>query len=326
MIKPLAFAALVGLLSSGLAGGQTLPPPATEPSPPAPVAAPAAPAPAACPGNSTALGTARELAVDPAQAIRVGLKTYPRTLDLGDHEVVLTFDDGPSARTTPLVLAALERDCVRATFFLIGRNAQAARALVRRELADGDTVAHHTWSHPEGTERGLPDALARADIEHGFSADDAAAYGPEAATHAPRVPFFRFPGFADTPALLAWLGERHVAVFGADLWASDWVKQTPEAELDLLMGRLNKEGRGIILLHDIKEQTALMMPALIAALKAGHYRVVAIVPGPGPTALRAAPAGWSSETERTIAALKPRLVSHATGPLPILAPSLEPLP
>ena len=316
MSKRLAVASLTVLLSSGFAGGQTLPAPAT----------PAAPTPAVCPGNPTALGTARELTVDPARTIRVGLKTYPRTLDLADHEVVLTFDDGPSARTTPLVLAALERDCVRATFFLIGRNAEAARALVRREIADGDTVAHHTWSHPAATERGLPEAEARADIEHGFAADDAAAYGAAAAAHAPRVPFFRFPGFADTPALLAWLGERHVAVFGADLWASDWVKQTPEAELDLLMGRLNKDGRGIILLHDVKEQTAQMMPALIAALKAGHYHVVAITPGPGPTALRAAPAGWSSETERTIAAVKPRLVSHATGPVAAPGPALDPLP
>ena len=258
---------------------------------------------AACPGNPDALSTARTMAVDPAASIRVGLKTYPRTLDLRDHEVVLTFDDGPSATTTPRVLDALEHECVRATFFLIGRNAQAAPALARREVADGDTVVHHTWSHRAVTERGLTDGAARADIERGFAADDRAAYGT--AEGAPRVPFFRFPGFADTPALLDWLGTRRVAVFGADLWASDWVRREPDAELKLLMGRLDAQGRGIVLLHDVKARTAAMLPALLRALKAGGYRVVAIKPGPGPTPLRNAPAGGSSETERTIAELRP---------------------
>ena len=287
-------------------------------------AAVALPAPAAvpaCAANAAALGTSREIVVDPSVPIRVGLKTYPQTLDLHDHEVVLTFDDGPSRTTTPRVLDALEHECVRATFFLIGRNAQAAPALVRREIADGDTVGHHTWSHPEVTERGLPDAKARADIDHGFAADDKAAYGT--ATGSPRVPFFRFPGFADSPALLAWLAERHIAVFGADLWASDWVKQTPEAELALLMSRLDKQGRGIILLHDVKEQTAAMIPALLQALKQGGYHVVAIRPGlrgsDGPTPLRAAPAGWTSETEATIEAEWPRL--QRLGALPAQRPA-----
>ncbi len=275
-------------------------------------------APAACPGNPDALGTARTLAVDPAAGLRVGLKTYPRTLDLADHEVVLTFDDGPARATTSRVLDALEHECVRATFFLIGRNAAAAPDLVRREVADGDTVGHHSWSHPAVTERGLPDAAARADVERGFGADDRAAYG--SARGAPRVPFFRFPGFADTPALLDWLGSRQVAVFGADLWASDWVKQTPEAELALLMGRLDAAKRGIVLLHDVKPQTAAMLPALLRALRASGYRVVAVQPGPGPTPLHPAPAGWSSETEKTLADIWPRLVRMgARAPSPALA-------
>ena len=53
-------------------------------------------------------------------------------------------------------------------------------------------------------------------------------------------------------------------VFGADVWASDWNPMTPEAELALLMGRIDKAGRGIVLLHDTKAQTARMLPALAA--------------------------------------------------------------
>ena len=250
-----------------------------------------------CPGNPEALGTAR-IATVGTEGIAVGLKTYPRTLALADHEVVLTFDDGPSAKTTPKVLAALAHECVRATFFLIGRNAAALPSIVKAEIAAGDSVGHHSFSHPASTERGLDNLAARRDIDEGFAADDKAGYGlagPE-----PRVPFFRFPGFGDTPALDAWLASRHIAVFGADLWASDWLPMTPEAELALLMGRLKAAGKGIILLHDIKVQTAEMLPAFLRALKENGFRVVHIVPGGGSTALAEAPPGWASETEKTL--------------------------
>src|SRR3984957_14743276 len=100
-----------------------------------------------CPRPGT-LGTSRVLAVDAATTPRVGLKSFPQTLPLGDHEVVLTFDDGPCPATTSLVLAALARECVHATFFLIGRSASEHPDLVRRIAAEGHTIGHHTWKHP----------------------------------------------------------------------------------------------------------------------------------------------------------------------------------
>lgn len=192
------------------------------------------------------LGVARTLALSTKGGFAVGLESYPQSLDLADHEVVLTFDDGPSPKTTPAVLAALAHECVKATFFLIGRNAEANPALVRRELSDGHTIGHHSYSHP--ILRLMTDAAARGNIEEGFAADDKAAYGKVEAQ--PKVPFFRFPGFADTPALVAWLKGRDIGVFGADLWASDWLKMTPEAERKLILARLAAAGRGILLLHE----------------------------------------------------------------------------
>src|SRR5882757_1450249 len=110
----------------------------------APLAALAAP----CPGNSQALGTERVLEVDAKTTPRVGRKHFPTTLPLRRKELVLTFDDGPWPGTTPKVLDALKAECVRATFFLLGKNAEAAAALARRELAEGHTVGHHTYGHP----------------------------------------------------------------------------------------------------------------------------------------------------------------------------------
>jgi peptidoglycan/xylan/chitin deacetylase (PgdA/CDA1 family) len=252
---------------------------------------------APCPPE--ALGVARTLEVGTSGGLQVGLKTYPRSLALDDREIVLTFDDGPAAQTTPKVLDALAKECVKATFFLVGRNAEALPALVKREIAEGHTVGHHTYSHPAATLRGLSESAAQEEILRGFEADDKAAYGT--ASGAPKVRFFRFPGFADTPALVAWLSAKNIAVFGADLWVSDWQSMTPETELALILSRLDKEKRGILLLHDTKEQTAAMLPDLLQELKKRGYKIVNIVPGTNPTPTRAAPEGWTSATEKIIA-------------------------
>ncbi len=154
----------------------------------------------------------------------------------------------------------------------------------------------------------ISDAAARADIEKGFAADDKAAYGKAEAQ--PKVPFFRFPGFADTPALLAWLKSRDVAVFGADFWALDWLLMTPEAERKLIMTRLEAVGRGILLLHDTKASTAAMLPGLLRDLKTHGFKIVHIVPGDTKPQFRKAPRGWTSETEAILAKLLPKLEKH----------------
>ena len=143
-----------------------------------------------CPGNAEALGTARILPVNAAATPRVGRKHFPQTLALAPREVVLTFDDGPASGTTGHVLDALKRECVRASFFLLGRNALAYPDLARRAVSEGHTVAHHTFSHPL-LDR-MPVIAAEAEIDRGFAAVDAALYGRSDA-HAPHavLPFSR---------------------------------------------------------------------------------------------------------------------------------------
>jgi peptidoglycan/xylan/chitin deacetylase (PgdA/CDA1 family) len=228
---------------------------------------------AECPAKD-ALGTSRVLAVDAATTPRVGLKSFPDTLPLEDHEVVLTFDDGPWPPTTPKVLAALARECVHATFFLIGKPASEHPDLVRKIAAAGHTIGTHTWTHPNLGQIKPDDAVDQ--IDHGISAVEKVLHG--VATTKPSTPFFRFPGFESTPATLDLLQSRGIVVFGADLWASDWNPMTPAQELKLLTDRLEAAHRGIILLHDPKGHTAAMLPAFLRYLKDNHYRVVHIVP------------------------------------------------
>jgi peptidoglycan-N-acetylglucosamine deacetylase len=227
-----------------------------------------------CPGNADALGTARVLSVSAATTPRVGRKQFPATLPLAPKEVVLTFDDGPWPGPTTEVLDALKHECVRATFFLLGRNAAANLALARRELAEGHTIGHHTFAHPLLSHMSL--AAAEAEVDRGIAAVERAVYGDAGAK--PRTPFFRFPGFAASPALLDRMAARGLVVFGADLWASDWNPMSPGQELQLALARLDANHGGIVLFHDTKSQTAAMLAAFLRALKAEGYRVVHVVP------------------------------------------------
>ena len=232
---------------------------------------------AECP-RKDALGTSRVLSVDAKTTPRVGLKSFPQTLALADHEVVLTFDDGPHPPTTSKVLAALAQECVRATFFLIGLHASEHPEMVKRIAREGHTIGHHTFSHPFMAR--IPFDKAKSEIDRGIAANEMALNGTSTTT--PSTPFFRFPYFEATQAELDLLQSRGIVVFGADLWASDWNEMTPEQELKLVTERLAAAGKGIILFHDPKARTAAIMPAFLRYLKENGFRVVHVVPA-GPS-------------------------------------------
>jgi peptidoglycan/xylan/chitin deacetylase (PgdA/CDA1 family) len=121
----------------------------------------------------------------------------------------------------------------------------------------------------------MPIAAAQADIDRGIAAVNSALFGQ--ADHAPAASFFRFPYFASTAPLLDWLERRRMAVFGADLWASDWNPMSPDQELALVLGRVEETRGGIVLFHDTKAQTAAMLPQFLRALKAHGFAIVDVV-------------------------------------------------
>ena len=277
------------------------------------------------------LGTSRIVAVGTQGGLEVGLKTYRQTIPLADHEVILTFDDGPDAENTPQD-SRRARGRVRARHLLRDRPQRRGAAATRP--ARGSGRAHGGAPHLVAPAADAPlharrRPAARADIVKGMIAVEKAAYGRDVPGAEPKdmkleAPFFRYPGFADTPDLDAWLSANDVGVFGVDLWASDWIRMTPDEELKLVMSRLEKNGhKGMLLLHDNHPWTAAMVPMLLQRLKAEGYRIVHMTgggSGSGPTV--AAPPGWKSETERVIGALTPRLEKAAgkrygDGPIPV---------
>uniref|UniRef100_UPI003F651DDC polysaccharide deacetylase family protein n=1 Tax=Rhizobium lupini TaxID=136996 RepID=UPI003F651DDC len=220
-----------------------------------------------------ALGTSRVLAVDPKAYPRVGSNEFPKTLPMADHEVVLTFDDGPRPPNTQKVLEALAQECVRATFFLVGRSSAEFPELVRRIASQGHSIAHHSWSHQMMSK--MPFEQAMDDIHRGIAADELALEG--VSTNVPSTPFFRFPHFDSSPAMLDALQSRGIVVFGTDLWANDWEDISPDQELMNVIAQLESTRKGIILLHDAQARTAAMMPALLRYLHKNGYRVVHLV-------------------------------------------------
>jgi peptidoglycan/xylan/chitin deacetylase (PgdA/CDA1 family) len=229
---------------------------------------------APCPGNPDALGTSRTILLNPADLPRVGKHDYSQTLPLAKGEVVLTFDDGPISPYTGRVLKALADECVKATFFMVGRNARFDPPTARQVLAAGHTIGTHSQNHPMST---MAPAQAEREIGNGFTSV-AAALGSAGAV----APFFRFPGLARTAHAERYLRSHAIAVWSIDIDTSDWKPVSAEQLIRSTLARLQAKGRGIILLHDIQARTALALPTLLRELKRRGFYVVHVVPTQAP--------------------------------------------
>ena len=224
-----------------------------------------------CPGNPDALGTSRIITLDPSEYKRLGTIQYKQTLPLEDHEVVLTFDDGPIPPYTTRILDALRAECVKATFFVVGEMARAHPAVLQQAYKDGHSIGTHTEHHARLDH--LSAEKATKEISDGI-ASAAQALGDKNAV----APFFRFP-YLDSRARpknvrCSW----GFSIWSADFHASDWTRIDAEKVTALALSRLESKKKGILLLHDIHDRTALAVPVLLRELKKKGYRVVHVVP------------------------------------------------
>ena len=241
-------------------------PPALAPqrqSAPPPVAAPAAAA--GCkPG---ALGVTRTVEIDTTGGPGFGFEHFKQHDFLRDKEVVLTFDDGPWLNTTAAVVKALADECVRATFFIIGKHATYYPEVLRLVAQGGHSIGSHTWSHQDLSKKTVEEA--KAEIEKAVSAVKWAL-----GDQYQESPFFRFPALRHPPEMVTYLGERNIAIFSTDMDSFDFKIRKPEQIVKSVMTKVNKHGKGIILMHDFQQGTAHAVPQLLAELKAGGYKVV----------------------------------------------------
>ena len=239
-----------------------------------------------CPGNPDALGTSRVLAISPDKFSHVGSMQYKQTLPLNDHEVVITFDDGPLPPYTDIILKILASQCVQANYFLIGQMAHAYPYLVRRIYNAGHTVGTHTLDHPLALKH-LPLSLVAHEVDGGIAAVEAAIGDPKTVAS-----FFRIPGLARSDTIDNFLASRSLVTWSADVVADDWFRRiAPQQIVQRAIRRLDAKGRGILLLHDIHPATALALPSLLKELKEHGYKVVHVVPaGDLPNSVQELPA------------------------------------
>ena len=268
----LILAGAVSLLATGAAWSQT---PAMKNSPaPAAAAAPAAatPAPAKQPcANPDALGIGRVVEIDTTGGPGFGFEHFKQLDFLRDKEIVLTFDDGPWPLNTPSVLKTLADECTTGIFFPIGKHSTYYPEILKQVAAAGHTIGSHTWSHATLTNKKLSEDQRKEEIEKGFSA-------VKWALGAPPAPFFRFPALEHPPEMVTYLGTRNIAMFSCDLDSFDFKARNPQQVIDVTMKKLDKLGKGIILMHDFHKHTAEALPALLRKLKASGYKVVQMKP------------------------------------------------
>ncbi|EGP08067.1 hypothetical protein CSIRO_2665 [Bradyrhizobiaceae bacterium SG-6C] len=263
--------------SQALIPQRTTPPPAPAAVPaPAPAPAPAAAAPAPAPtaakancANPNAIGVSRVVQIDTTGGPGFGFEHFKQLDFLRDKEVVLTFDDGPWPVNTPSVLKTLAEECTKAIFFPIGKHATYYPEILKHVAAEGHTIGSHTWSHANLNNKKLTDEQRKEEIEKGFSA-------VKWALGAAPSPLFRFPALQHPPAMVTYLGERNISIWSCDLDSFDFKASKPEKIVDTVMHKLDKNGKGIILMHDFQKHTGEALPELMKRLKAGGYKVVQV--------------------------------------------------
>ena len=138
---------------------------------------------------------------------------------------------------------------------------------ILREVAKaGHTIGSHTWSHQAVNKLKTFDEW-RDEMERGLS-------GVKRAVGGPVAPFFRYPTLKDSPESLAYLGKRNIAMFSTDVDSFDFKPQSPESIVKTVMAKLDKTGKGIVLMHDIHKTTAKALPLLLTTLKEKGYKIV----------------------------------------------------
>jgi peptidoglycan/xylan/chitin deacetylase (PgdA/CDA1 family) len=214
---------------------------------------------AATPGSSPAPSpSASPAAKKPAP------RTYSQVPGVG-RTVALTFDDGPSAKLTPMLLDILKQRGIKATFFLVGQNAAEYPDIVKREIAEGHEVGNHSWSHPQLTKLSADGVTAQIEKTN---AAIRAAIG-----HDPVV--MRPPYGATNARLDRRLNDQYgMKVILWDVDPLDW-KYHNSARVEREILSQTKPG-SIILVHDIHATSVAAMPDTLDALIAKGYKFVTV--------------------------------------------------
>ncbi len=229
-----------------------------------------APAATATPASSPAASVTPAATATPAPTAKPSPAARPARLSYTlipgvGRTVAMTFDDGPSPKLTPRLLDTLKQRGIRATFFVVGKNAAEFPDILKRAVAEGHEIGNHSWSHPQLTHLGA--AGVAGEIEKTNAAIKAAI------GHNPVL--MRPPYGATTAALdRRFNQEWGLKVILWDVDPLDW-KYRNSARVEREILSQIKPG-SIVLSHDIHATTVAAMPATLDALIARGFKFVTV--------------------------------------------------
>ncbi len=194
---------------------------------------------------------------------------------LSDRQVILTFDDGPDAVISRSILRTLDEVKTKAHFFEVGLRIKKSPETTKLIAAQGHSIGNHSWDHADMQKLTFQDAFDQIKKTHQLlfsvlgSAD----------------PFFRYPYGNRTAQIDQLLAEKRMASFLWNIDSNDWRKINKDGSLRTnlqvvndTMNQLDRRGRGIILMHDIHQRTAELLPELLKRLYVKGYTVVMLQP------------------------------------------------
>lgn len=202
---------------------------------------------------------------DPSSKIRIApmskhIRATERILE-GKMLVALTFDDGPSDTTTPILLDTLFQKDVPVTFFNLGNMAKNNPDIVKRAQKEGHEVASHTMYHQNLIR--IPASAAEADI------NEAKKVLSDITGHSP---IYTRPPYGNTNSTVRDAIKTPIILWSVD--TEDWKSKNPELIVKTAMSQIHDGA--IILMHDIYPTTVEAVPTLIDTIRSAGYEFVTI--------------------------------------------------
>ncbi len=145
------------------------------------------------------------------------------------------------AGQSPAVFKALTEHWIKGTFFAIGKHATYYPEILKKVAEAGHSIGNHTWGHKNLAVKPYTDLeKAKEETEKGISA-------VRFALGAPGAPFFRFPSLKHPPELVT---SENIGIFSTDMDSFDFTMRRPEQVIKSVLAKLQKHGKGIVLMHD----------------------------------------------------------------------------
>lgn len=226
----------------------------------------------------------RDLTVDKSSGIITDqeITTLPTPYRLGQYgggskKIAITFDDGPDPRWTPKILDELKKENVKATFFMIGLEAEKSPELVRRAYAEGNEIGNHTFTHPDISN------VLRGYMKVELNLTErlyAGLIGAKTALFRPPYSIDQEPDTADQVRPLEISQEMGYLTIGDKIDPNDWHDNPRQSAEQITQSVISQLGKGnIILLHDgggDRSQTVRAIPMIVDALRARGYQFVPV--------------------------------------------------